>query len=327
MNHAMAGLVFAFAALSGASAADLEGRILAEDGWVAWQVPMVADVDAPCCFSVRRGRATQVGCDLDGRDWSFGTDSRHPLRDGTLSIHAHVVAHRLERVRAVAASCPVSSAAPIRDLGAVDARESLGLLAAWAEKPAKAREDDSLLAAIGYHADPAATPALARLAAAGHPQEWRGQALFWLGQLRGADGAQAVERYAATDPDPDLREKAVFALSQSRAGDPYARILGIARTDAAGHVRSQALFWMAQMEDARAAKDIAGALASERSEDVREQAVFALSQLPEGQAEDALIAVVRGDFPREAKKQALFWLGESGSPKAVEALDAVLASH
>ena len=326
MKHAMTGLAFAFVAMSCASAASLEGQILASDGWVAWQVPMVAGVDAPCCFNVRRGRTTEVGCDLDGRDWNFGTDSRHPLSDSTLSVHAHVVAHRVERVRAVAASCPVSSAAPIRDLGAVDARASLDLLAAWAEKPVKTREDDSILAAIGYHADSAATPALAKLAGAGHPQEWRGQALFWLGQLRGADGVRAIERYATADPDPDLREKAIFALSQSHAGDPYARILGVARTDAVEHVRSQALFWMAQMEDARAAKDIAGVLAGERSQEVREQAVFALSQLPDGQAEDALIAVVRGDFPRETKKQALFWLGESGSPKAVEALDAVLVS-
>lgn len=327
MKRAIAGLVLACAAVSCAAAANLEEQVLASDGWVAWQVPMVAGVDAPCCFSLRRGQPTEVGCDLDSRGWSFGTDSRHPLRDGTLSVHVHVAAHRIDGVRAVAASCPVSSAAPIRQLGAVDAHASLGLLSRRAEASATAREDDDILAAVGYHADAAATSMLDRFAGAGHSREWRGQALFWLGQLRGTDGVQAVERYAKTDPDPDLREKAVFALSQSHAGDPYARIVGIARSDTAGHVRSQALFWMAQMEDARAEKDILRALVDDPSQDVREQAVFALSQLGEGLADDALIAIIRGDFPREAKKQALFWLGQSGSPKAIEALDAVLASH
>ncbi len=317
-------LALASAAAS-VTAANLDQQVLAGDGWVAWQVPMVADVEAPCCFNIRRGQPVDTGCDLDRRDWSFGSDRRHPRRDDTLSVYVHVKAHAVDEVRAVAAACPVSSRAPIRDLGAVDAGESLAMLAAGAGT-GPARDDDGFLVAIGYHADPAATALLAKFAGAGHALEQRGQALFWLGQLRGAAGVQAIERSMAGEPDADLREKAIFALSQAKSGEAYPPVLDIARNDVSEHVRGQALFWLAQMGDARAAHDILAVLAAERSADAREQAVFALSQLEDGRAEDGLIAVLRGDYPRDAKKQALFWLGQSGSPKAIAALDAVLAS-
>lgn len=325
MKHIATSLMLAsFAAACAAD--DLDGRVLGSDGWVAWQVPMVADVEAPCCFNIRRGQAVDTGCDLDARGWSFGSDSRHPRRDDTLSVYVHVSGHAIDEVRAVAASCPVSSRTPIRDLGAVDAGESIDTLAAGAGN-GHARDDDGFLAAIGYHADPAATALLAKFTGAGHSLERRGQALFWLGQLRGAPGVQAIEHSMAGEPDADVREKAIFALSQARSGDAYPRVLDIARSDASEHVRGQALFWLAQMGDARAAGDILAVLAAERSADAREQAVFALSQLEDGRADDGLIAVLRGNYPRDAKKQALFWLGQSGSPRAIEALDAVLASH
>lgn len=305
----------------------LQGQVTQADGWVAWQVPMVADAGAPCCFTWRRGAPAQNGCDLDARDWSFGTDSKHPLHDSTLAVYAHVVKGRIDRLRGVASACPVESRGAIRRLDAVVPAQSVALLADWLAGADAVHDGDSALAALAYHADASATRAIAARAEPTHDEDDREQALFWLGQTRGPEGADIVEHYATTDADPDLREKAVFALSQSHAGDPYSRILAISRSDRTAHVRSQALFWMAQMEDARAQADITAALASETSDDVREQAVFALSQLKQGQAEDALIAIVRGDYPRSVKKQALFWLGESGSPRAIEVIDAALAER
>ena len=287
---------------------------------------MVAGAGAPCCFTWRHGKVADGGCNLDGRDWSFGTSDRSPLRDSTLAVYAHVANGRIDRVRAVAAACPVESAGTIRRIDAVASEQSVELLSSWLAGSDARNDDDSALAALAYHQDASATRALATQAESKHAEEMREQALFWLGQTRGADGADIIEHHATTDPDPDLREKAVFALSQSKVGDPYARILAISRSDRAAHVRSQALFWMAQMADARARADITAALATETSDDAREQAVFALSQLKEGQAEDALVAIVRGDYPRDAKKQALFWLGESGSPRAIQVLDEVLAT-
>jgi hypothetical protein len=323
----MAGIALgAFGAAGASAAAGLQAQVTQADGWVAWQVPMVADAGAPCCSTWRRGSPAQNGCNLDARDWSFGTDSKHPLNDSTLAVYAHVATGRIDHVRAVASACPVESKDAIRRLDAVVPAQSVALLADWLAGADGRHDEDSALAALAYHEDASATRAIAARAGPEHEEDVREQALFWLGQTRGAEGADIVEHYATSDADPDLREKAVFALSQSHAGDPYARILAISRSDRTAHVRSQALFWMAQMEDSRAPADIIAALATETSDDAREQAVFALSQLRVGLAEDALIAVVRGNYPRAAKKQALFWLGESGSPRAIRALDEVLAA-
>jgi hypothetical protein len=323
----MMGVVLAMLAAAHASAAtDLQAQVTQADGWVAWQVPMIAGAGAPCCFTWRRGAPAENGCDLDARDWSFGTDSKHPLHDSTLAVYAHVAKGRIDRLRGVASACPVESKDAIRRLDAVVPAQSVALLADWLAGADAKHDDDAALAALAYHDDASATRALATRAEPKHDEDEREQALFWLGQTRGTEGADIVEHYATTDADPDVREKAVFALSQSHAGDPYVRILAISRSDRTAHVRSQALFWMAQMDDARAQADITAAVASEASEDAREQAVFALSQLKEGHAEDALIAVVRGNYPRDAKKQALFWLGQSGSPRAIKALDDVLAA-
>lgn len=312
-------------AIAFAHAADLPAQVKRADGWIAWRVPMTAEVPAPCCFAWRNKSSAEAGCDLDGHEWNFGSDDQHPLHDATLAVYVRVAKGRVDRVRAVAASCPVHTAGAIHWVDTVEPVQSVKLLSGWLGNKTAQADDDSVLAALAYHEDASATHALAALAEPAHARKSREQALFWLGQARGADGAEIVERYATTDADPGLRENAVFALSQSHAGDPYARILAISRSDPAAHVRSQAMFWMAQMQDKRAAADITAALASERDADVREQAVFALSQLKDGEAEDALIAVVRGSYPREVKKQALFWLGQSGSPRAIQALDEVLA--
>jgi hypothetical protein len=38
-----------------AASNDLESRVTASDGWVAYRVPMSASVDPPCCYSVAKG--------------------------------------------------------------------------------------------------------------------------------------------------------------------------------------------------------------------------------------------------------------------------------
>ena len=168
----------------------------------------------------------------------------------------------MDDVRAFEASCPVHAASAIRHIDGVAPAESIGMLADWMASP-DAKHDDDALPAIAYHADPAATRLLASRAEPSRERKEREDALFWLGEARGEDGAAIVERYATTDGDPKLREHAIFALSQSHAGDPYERIHAIAGSDPSEHVRSQAMFWMAQMGDKRAAHDITAAIALE----------------------------------------------------------------
>ena len=305
----------------------LQAQVKRADGWVAYHVPMIAEAGEPCCFSWRAGSVSNTGCDLDGRQWNFGTNDKQPptQKTGTLAMYLHVARGNIDRVRAVAASCPVKAQSEIRWIENADAVQSVQLLSGWlAADNDTHKEDDNALAALAYHDESSATSALAACAEPGHPRDAREQALFWLGQTRGVDGAAIVERYATTDGDPELRAEAIFALSESRAVDAYARIHAIALNDHSEHVRSQALFWMAQMGDDRAARDITAAIDTEQSEEVREQAVFALSQLKDGQADEALIALMRGNYPRDVKKQALFWLGQSGSARAMEFFDEAL---
>jgi hypothetical protein len=314
-----------FAARASAADDDLTSRVTASDGWVAYHVPMVAGVDGPCCFSVRGGSATKKGCDLDSRGWSFDTDHDDPtgVLDGTLAVYLRVEQGRVEHVRAVGGSCLVQTAGTVRWIEPADPENSVAMLSSLLDRKTGDAEYHGL-AAIAYHADKSATRALTARAEASRPFKEREQALFWLGQTRGAEGADVVGHYATTDADPKLRAKAIFALSQSKAPDAYSHILAIARQDPAEHVRGEAIFWLAQMDDARAKDDILASLKTESSDNVRERAVFALSQLDDGAADEALIAVLRGDHSRAVKKQAMFWLGQSGSPRAMAYFDEAL---
>jgi hypothetical protein len=319
---AVAALGFASAHAAGN---ELESRVTASDGLVAYSVPMVEGVQAPCCYTIHGRAVTQKGCNLDGRGGIVVTDDgdRKAALDDTLTVYLRVERGHIGRVRALGASCPVQTASAVRWIDSVDPASSIAMLSSLVDRNATGDPDDHGLDALAYHAGAAATRALALHAERSHRSKEREQALFWLGQTRGVEGADVIEHYATTDADPKLREHAIFALSQSQAPDAYTHILAIAHKDPAERVRSQAYFWLAQMNDERAKDDIIAALKSESSEEVREETVFALSQL-EDAADEALITVLRGDFPRAVKKQALFWLGQSGSPQAMAYFDEAL---
>jgi hypothetical protein len=284
---AVLGLIVSANAASG----DLESRVTASDGWVAYRVPMSASVDPPCCYSVHDGSATTKGCDLDGHSWGFASDHNDPAAalDGTLSMYFRVEHGRVERVRAVAASCPVHTENTVRWLESVDPANSVAMLSSLLDRKT-ADTGDATLVALAYH----------------------------------PGGADVIEHYATTNPDPKLRAKAIFPLTLSKGPDAYAHILTIAHDDPAEEVRGEAFFWLAQMNYASAKDDIIASLKTEGSDRVREQAVFALSQLHNGAADDALIAVLRGDYPRAVKKSAMFWLGQSGTPQAMAYFDETL---
>jgi HEAT repeats len=320
-------IVLALFAGTAAAESPLAQRVVAQEGWVAYGVPMIANAGSPCCLNWRDNRVVEGVCDLDDRNWGTNDDHKHP-RDERLNIYLHVGHAQVDRLRAFAESCKVNNAQTIRWLDGVAATDSVALLADWTRAaPGKSdhEHDDLGVAALAYHAEPGATRTLSNLAGSDQPRKLRESALFWLGQTRGAEGADIVERVATGDGDAKVREHAVFVLSQANAGDGYLRIRKIAQSDSSDHVRGQALFWMAQMDDARAGDDIIAAIGKERSDKVREEGVFALSQLKNERADAALIGLVRGDYPRVVKERALFWLGQSGSTQALQFIDDVLS--
>ena len=319
-------VVSSLAMLVQAAESGLRQRLEARDGWVAYDVPIVAGAGAPCCFADGRGTGARRPCRLDGRTWSFGNDARDLAPPGALTVYWHVEAGRIDTLRALAVSCPIADDADVRRIDAVDAKDSIALVSERLARGDSSRRDvDGAMAVLAYHADAEALQRLEELSKAGQANAIREKALFWLGQTRGAEGAAIVEQVARNDEDADLREHAVFALSQARVDDAYARVHAIARRDADANVRSKALFWMAQMDAPSARDDIIAALRNDSADEVREQAVFALSQLDGDAADDALIAVVKGDYPRVAKEKALFWLGQSGSRRALDFIDSMLA--
>jgi hypothetical protein len=324
-------LVFAGAILGSMTApatADqsaLRGRLVAEDGWAGYHVPIVVQGGSPCCYSDRIREVERGGCDLDTRRGTLVSDDRAARGQRGLSVYWHVTNGKPDQIRAFAADCPVASREEIRWIDPVDPIDSVEAITHWVEQAGSARgHDTSALAAIAFHAHEQATLALIALAEAGDSAKQQEGALFWLGQLRGVPGADYVQRVATRHPSAKMREHAVFALSQSNVPDAYARIVPISRNDASAEVRGRALFWMAQMQDPRARDDILAALEQDHSQEVREQAVFALSQLHGPDASTALIALVRGDHSRFIKEKALFWLGQSGSDEAMAFLDELL---
>jgi hypothetical protein len=107
--------VAAIAALGFASAHavgnDLENRVTASDGLVAYSVPMVEGVQAPCCFTIHGRTVTQKGCNLDGRGLSVITDDdgHNAVHDDTLTVYLRVEQGHIKRVRALGASCLIET--------------------------------------------------------------------------------------------------------------------------------------------------------------------------------------------------------------------------
>jgi hypothetical protein len=316
-------------ARASAAVEDLASALRAHDGWTAYDVALAADAGAPCCYAEYSGHHGVGQCDLDGRGWNIGRDDRDAPRlpADTLRVYVHVEHGAIDKLRGFVPDCPLRGTELVRRLEHVNADDSVALLQHMAQNATPHEREHTALALLAMHAAPSADAALIALAAPNQPRKQREQALFWMAQLRGVDGAQRVARVAHDDADAELRAEAVFDLSQAHGIDAYGTIHDIAQHDAATHVRSQALFWMAQMGDARARADITAAIGSDSSDEVREQAVFALSQLKGEQATAALIALVRGDYPRAVKKQALFWLSESGRDVALRFIDDVLARN
>ena len=121
----------AFAVCAASAADSLASRISASDGWVSWDVPMIAGAGEPCCWSGRGDQAEgRIGCDLDGRNHGFSTsDSPKPPGSGTLTVYAHVTHARMDDVRAYEASCPVRAASAIRHVDGVAPGDSIAVLA------------------------------------------------------------------------------------------------------------------------------------------------------------------------------------------------------
>jgi hypothetical protein len=302
------------------------GRAVARAGadaggpvWVAWEVPATSRRNT-CCFDRQFQRSA---CRLEEKRQSWGSTAHQPPGTGRLLVLARWAGDQAGRVLAVDSACPVDPGnVPLVRLPDVSVEESAAWLAALAAVDRR-RDESEPLAVLAYHAGTTAMQALARLASAPHDFDRREQALFWIGQARGEEGARFLSGVVRDDADPDIREKAVFSLSQNPSPLSAQTLVEAARRDGDPDVRGQALFWLAQTKE-EAEPVLLAALAEDPSRHVREQAIFAMTQLPGGGV-PLLVSVAR-DRRRdpEIRRQAMFWLGQSKDPRALDFLEEVL---
>ena len=284
--------------------------------WFAWEVAATPSLGDACCWDDKfRGCA----CRLEAKNQSWGSQDGHP-GSGRELVLARWSNGAVERVRGFSTACELDTGGlPLVHLTGVQPAQSVALLEELARRPAQRRHDGSEpLAVLAYHAGRAADEALHRLAAADRSEDDRDQALFWIGQARGEDGARFLAGVAHDDPSPDIRQKAVFSLSQNDGPSAIPAIIDVAKTDRDPDVRSQALFWLAQSGAEEAPKVILARLDDDPSPEVRKQAVFAITQLKKSESVPLLMRIAREPRDREIRQQAIFWLGQSTDPRAID---------
>jgi HEAT repeats len=318
----MTAVLLAVAACAGVGNTHAATLQLPRDGWVSWDIDTVADAPAWCCFEWNSSRAQPKTCQLDSRNHGYGSSSDQDTVD-TMRVYARFNAGRLERLRALATTCPVQTLTPVRHIDGVASGESIE----WLNRivaPHTTQSDDAL-AALAVHRGTVAAQSLQRIAKSDSHIENRKQAMFWATQVRGEEGLQMTLPFLTTDPDAKVREHAAFAVAQTKKPSAIQGLIRQGREDASTQVRAQAWFWLAQTAATEAETAIRGALSADKSRHVRDQAVFALSQLPEPRNVTALVRIAEdSSVDRDARKQALFWLGQSESDEALKYLDRLL---
>jgi HEAT repeat protein len=285
-----------------------------------------------CCFddAVAAGSRACGGCRLEG-DGSFTMHSDDkasgtPVRfdPERFVVLFRVEAGRVNRIRALSEECALDAGGrAFVWLTDVRPAESLALLASYLDS--ERRLADSALAAIAFHADPAADAVIEKAVTLGQPEERRKQAAFWLGNARGRRGYEMLRSLVREDPIAVFREHVVFALSQSRVAEALDTMIDVARRDVSPRVRGQALFWLAQKAGHRAAVAITDAIRDDPETEVKKKAVFALSQRPKDEGVPLLISTARTNRNPVVRKQAMFWLGQSEDPRALAFFEEVLA--
>ena len=300
---AASALLFALCSQS-LQAVDLK---LPREGWVSWEVPAVEGAPASCCWQGWGSAAQRKACQLDENSDGYHTRDRETT--DSVRVYARVKAGKPDRLRALAADCPIETKTPIQELTGVSADESAGWLIVQLRQGAPAVERSlaqAALAALAMHRGELAGKALGEFAH--DPQaETRKQAVFWLSMMRGAEGAAVTRSVMFNDRDPDVRQHAAFASTLWKSPQTTVDLIRLGNTDKVGEVRGQAWFWLAQTGAAETEQALATAMRKDMDDDVREKAIFALSQLPDERATRALISVAEDRSPsKEQRKRAVF---------------------
>jgi len=228
---------------------------LPRDGWVSWDVPAFEGAPAWCCFDWKARDSAPPACKLDGHDSGYG--NRHDEKTDTVTMYARTTAGKLDRLRVLAATCPVEVGAPIEEQ-AVTADESARWLlaqvgAAGTDAGARRRLADDALAALSMHRGDVARAGLVKVGNEDPLGDIRSKAWFWLAMTGAPNAESAISSAVRRDPDDHVREEAVFALSRL-PDDRATRALIAAAEDQSlsREQRKRAVFWLSQSESSGA---------------------------------------------------------------------------
>jgi len=302
--------------------------------WLGYEVPAAGDHEMCCFDDVSAGtlRGAGGGCRIE-QHGSFsmrdGAERMVSLDDESALVLLRAEQGRIVRVRVVSLGCGVDAGGrPVTWVDDASPAESLRLLSSLVSTTEPEGRKDKVaggaLMAIAVHAGPAADDTLERFLDPVRPVAVRKKAAFWMGNLRGRRGYEALSRLVREDPSDKVREHGVFALSQSEVPEAVDAMIRVARQDASTHVRGQAVFWLGQKAGRKATAAITRAIEDDPETDVKKKAVFALSQLPKDEGVPLLIQVAQTNRNPAVRKQAMFWLGQSGDARALAFFEDVL---
>ena len=300
-------------------------------GWLGYEV-RTARPQEMCCFENWNDGPRPDhggGCRIEEHG-SFNMRGRgEPAMDEeTAVVLLRAESGRIGRVRVLSRGCGIDASGRtlvwVDDVAPADSLRVLSSLVAGGEGGERDKRSESALLAIAVHEGTAADDALERWLDPSQPLAIRKKAAFWMGNMRGRRGYEALVRVLGSDPSGEMRAHAVFALTQSDVPEAVDAIIRVARTDGSAHVRGQALFWLGQKAGQKAVSAIARALDDDPDTEVKKKAVFALSQLPREEGVPRLIEVAKTNRNPEVRKQAMFWLGQSGDERALTFFQEVL---
>ncbi|HKX57105.1 MAG TPA: hypothetical protein VJN01_13430 [Xanthomonadales bacterium] len=232
------------------AAQDTATAELQQDGWYRWQIDAVHPAPDWCCHSWKSSQVGGGGCDLDSRNQGFSSSGRSNANyvGDLMDIYARMEQGRMSELRAFSPDCPVRSDSDIKDLGHMDATDSLALL--QSAGVSKKSTSDQRIAVLAVHAGPEAGDILSRMAAdTSSKLETRKQSVFWMAQLRFAESREQLLQIIEQEPSAELREHAAFSYSQSDAPDRVEVLIGIIEDRQRDFSdRSNALFWLAESD-------------------------------------------------------------------------------
>lgn len=199
----------------------------------------------------------------------------------------------------------------VMDLGTVTGRAAVDLFLSMAEQFTGEVAKDAIYPAALADAD--AFPRLVTLAQdRDRPSDVREQAVFWVGQIGGAEAVDVLVGML-DDPDDAFREKVIFALSQTGSEDGFVALRAVVLDpEMPSGSREKAIFWLGQSRSDATIGFLREAFDSMRDIELREQIIFAMSQQnDEANATWLVRDVVLADgMHRDLRAKGIFWLGQ-----------------